>query len=129
MADTSKRENEKDANESTLTASKITDTDDEKSVTIPATTSADGSTLVEECDLQLPQFFPDSEDVSTQNDSSSSGEKKDVADITIKDKKADAVPQRAEITDDRMNDENGQKKGEITDKTSDLKDREENNVH
>ena len=40
-ADTSERENEEDANESTLTASKITDTDDEKSVTIPATTSAD----------------------------------------------------------------------------------------
>ena len=76
-ADTLERENEKDANEATLTASKITDTDDEKSVTIPATTSADGSTLVEERDLQLPQFFPDSEDVSTQNDSSSSGEKKD----------------------------------------------------
>ena len=39
-ADTSQRENEKVANESTLTASKMTDTDDEKSVTIPATTSA-----------------------------------------------------------------------------------------
>ena len=63
--DTLQRENGKDANESTLTASNITDTNDEKSVTIPVTTSADGSTLVEKSDLELPQFFPDSEDVST----------------------------------------------------------------
>ena len=104
---TSQRENEKYANESTLTASKMTDTDDEKSVTIPATTSADGSTLVEERDVQLLLFFPDSEDVSKENDSSSSGEKKDVTDVTIKDKEADAVLERAEMTDERTNDENG----------------------
>ena len=63
-----------------------------------------------------------------ENDSSSSGEKKDVADVAIKDKKADAVLERAEITDERTNDENGQKKGEITDNTSDPKNGEEKNA-
>ena len=56
-------------------------------------------------------------------------ERKKTADVAIKDKKADAVPERAEITDDRTNDENGQKKGEITDNTSDPKNGEEKNVH
>ena len=57
-------------NESTLTASKLTDTDDKKSVTIPASTSTDGSTLVEKAEFPLPQFFPDSDDMSTENNSS-----------------------------------------------------------
>ena len=88
----------------------------------------DGSTLVEKSDLELPQFFPDSEDVSTQIDSSLSGEKKEVAEVALKDKMADAVLQGAEITDDTMKDVNGQNKEEITDKTSDHKNGEKKNV-
>ena len=64
-ADTSEKENANGGNESTLTASKITDTDDEKSVIIPESTSTDGSTLVEKAEFPLPQFFTDSDDIST----------------------------------------------------------------
>ena len=99
-ADTSEAENGNSGNESTLTASNITDTNDEKSVTIPASTSTDGSTLVEKVEFPLPQFFLDSDDMSTENNSSSSAEKKSKP----KDMTAD---EEAEITDQKMNDGKG----------------------
>ena len=108
-ADTSEKDNANGANESTLTASKNTDTDDEKSVTIPASTSTDGSTLVEKIDFPLPQFFPDS-DISTQNNSNSSGDKND----TKNDATAD---EQAEVTDNTMKDGKGEKNKKITDNT------------
>ena len=106
--DTSEKKDANGGNESTLTASKVTDTDDEKSVTIPAST--DGSTLVEKTEFPLLQFFPDSDDISTENNSSSSGEKKSKQkDVTADDE--------AEITDQKMKDGKGEKKEEITDDT------------
>ena len=117
-ADTSEEENGNSGNELTLTASKITDTDDEKSVTIPASTSTDGSTLVEKTEFPLPQFFPDSDDMSTENNSSSSAEKKtklkdmmpdDEAEITDWKTNDGKGPKNEEITDDTKNDDNGEK--------------------
>ena len=78
--------------------------------------------------MQLLQFFPDSDDVSTEKDSSSSGEKKDVTVVVRKDNEANAVLETAEITDDRSKDGNGQKKRKITDNTIDPKKDEEQNV-
>ena len=108
--DTSERKHANGGNESTLTASKLTDTDDEKSVTIPASTSTDGSTLVEKMEFPLPQFFPDSDDISTQNNSSSCGEKTN----KHKDVLAD---DEAEITDPNTEDGKGEKQEEINDNT------------
>ena len=107
-AGTSEEENGNGGNESTLTASKITDTDDEKSVTILASMSIDGSTLVEMAEFPLPQFLSDSDDMSTENISSSSAEKKS----KLKDMTADDA---AEITDQKMNDGKGPKNEETTD--------------
>ena len=42
--------------------------------------------------------------MSKENDSSSSREKKDITNIAIKDKEADAVLEKAEMTDERTND-------------------------
>ena len=109
-ANTSEEENGNGGNESTLTASKLTDTNDEKGVTIPASMSTDGSTLVEKAEFPLTQFFPDSDDMSTENNSSSSAEKKSKP----KDMTAD---DEAEITDQKMKDGKGQKNEEITDDT------------
>ena len=117
-ANTSEKENANGGNESTLTASKIIDTDDEKSVTIPASTSTDGSTLVEKAEFPLLQFFPDSDDISTENNSSSSAEKKskqkdimadDKAEITDPKTKDGKGEENEEITDDTKNDDNGEK--------------------
>ena len=116
-ADTSEKEYANGGNESTLRASKATDTDDEKSVTIPASTSTDGSTLVEKSAFPLPQFFPDSDDISTQNNSSSSGEKKDVEEITDNTKNDSMADEEAEITEQTTKDGKGQKREEITDNT------------
>ena len=92
------KDNSNGGDESTITASKITDIDDEKSVTIQASTCTDGSTLVDKTDFPLPQFFQD--DISTENNSSMSGEKND----------------RKGITDNTTNDGKGEKIKEITDK-------------
>ena len=87
------------ADESTITASKITDTDDEKSVTIPASSSTDGSTLVEKTQSPLPQFFPDSDEISTGINSNTSGEKNEGEEITENGIKEVMDGKKEEITD------------------------------
>ena len=126
-ADTPEKDNSSGEDESTITASKITDTDDEKSVTIPASMFTDGSTLVEKTEFPLPQFFPDSDDISIENNPSTSGEKnarEGISDKTKHDENTEITDNSAtdgkdekneEITDNTMTDGKGEKKEEITD--------------
>ena len=116
-ADTPEKDNSSSEDESTITASKITDTDDEKNVIITASMSTDGSTLVEKTEFPLLQFFPDSDDISTDNYPSTSGEKNAREGISDKTKDEVSHDENAEITDNSATDGKGEKNEEITDNT------------
>ena len=66
----------------------------------------------------MPQFFPDSDDISTENISSTSGEKKDIKGITDNTKDEARADEKAEFTDNTMKDGKGEKNEEITDNTT-----------
>ena len=114
-ADRGNTDNIEHENDSTLTASQMTHTDDEQSVTIPPSSSTDGSTVIEKSDVQMEKFFPDSDEISTANNMSLCAEDKHVEGITDSRMNEGIAQSVAEITDEKETGNEGNTKEEIID--------------